>query len=233
MTRPAASDAANVDGTSETPEPRAVDGRVPGRRGMATRGRLLDVTAEGLRTTAYRDLRVVDIAREAGTSPATFYQYFPDVESAVLVLAEQLIDEGGRFADLIRSTVWRGSAGLEGATDLAGMFLRFWEQHRAILKVIDLATAEGDARFRELRTNLLSSTAEALTDAVAKMRSAGRHPAEIEPAAMGGVLVSMLVNVAAHRRGLEGMGVSRDDLQTAMARIIFWSISGQRPRTSA
>lgn len=64
-------------------EPRAADGRVPGRRGQATRQKLLDCTADMLRTTSYRDLKVVDIAREAGTSPATFYQYFPDVESAI------------------------------------------------------------------------------------------------------------------------------------------------------
>jgi len=69
-------------------ELRAVDGRVPGRRGLATRQRLLDHTAELLATTSYRDLTVVDIAREAGTSPATFYQYFPDAESALVALAD-------------------------------------------------------------------------------------------------------------------------------------------------
>ena len=61
---------------------RAADGRVPGRRGRATRQRLLERTREMLETTGYRDLKVIDIAREAGTSPATFYQYFADVEAA-------------------------------------------------------------------------------------------------------------------------------------------------------
>src|SRR5690606_17909694 len=75
---------------------RAVDGRVPGRRGLATRRRLLDTLAEMLATTSYRDLKVVDVARVAGTSPATFYQYFPQVEAAVLALAEELAGEGGR-----------------------------------------------------------------------------------------------------------------------------------------
>jgi len=71
---------------------RAVDGRLPGRRGLATRQRLLAATASLLETTGYRDLKVVEIAREAGTSPATFYQYFPDAESAVLVLAAELTE---------------------------------------------------------------------------------------------------------------------------------------------
>jgi hypothetical protein len=69
-----------------------------------------------------------------------------------------------------------------------------------------------------------------LRKAVADMRAAGRHPEDIDPAAMSGVLISMLVNVAAHRRGLEDWGVGVDDLRAAMARIIFWAVSGQKPR---
>lgn len=219
----------SIDG----PEARAADGRVPGRRGMATRQRLLECTGQMLRSSAYRDIKVVDIAREAGTSPATFYQYFPDVESAVLVLAEELSAEGERFANLVGTATWRGREGYDAANELADAFLQFWEQHRPILKVIDLATFEGDVRFREIRTSFLAATAEALRNAVADMRSAGRHPDDIDPAAMSGVLVSMLVNVSAHRRGLEDWGVEVDDLRTAMARIIFWAVSGQKPRQKA
>ena len=39
-------------------------------------------------------MKVIDIAREAGTSPATFYQYFADVEAAILVLAEEMAQQG-------------------------------------------------------------------------------------------------------------------------------------------
>ena len=73
---------------------RAADGRRPGRRGRATRQRLLDCTATCCSSSSYRELKVVDIAREAGTSPATFYQYFADVESAVVVLAEEMVGRG-------------------------------------------------------------------------------------------------------------------------------------------
>ena len=48
------------------------DGRVPGRRGLATRQRLLECTAELLVATPWRSIKVIDIAREAGTSPATY-----------------------------------------------------------------------------------------------------------------------------------------------------------------
>jgi len=78
--------------TEQETDLRAADGRVPGRRGRATRTRLLECTSEMLATTSFRELKVIDIAREANTSPATFYQYFPDVESAILVLAEEMAD---------------------------------------------------------------------------------------------------------------------------------------------
>ncbi len=71
----------------------AMDGRQLGKRAQQTRRRLLDATQELLETRSIRDVRVVDIARAVGTSPATFYQYFADVESAVLVLAEEVADE--------------------------------------------------------------------------------------------------------------------------------------------
>ena len=80
---------------------RAADGRVPGRRGRATRQRLLECTRDMLTTTSYRDVKVIDIAREAGTSPATFYQYFADVEAAILVLAEEMAQQGQHLTEII------------------------------------------------------------------------------------------------------------------------------------
>src|SRR3954451_23885738 len=141
---------------------RASDGRTPGRRGRATRQRLLACTHEMLRTTSYRDLKVVDIAREAGTSPATFYQYFPDVESAVLVLAEQMAAQGPRLTSLIQGPNWRGRAGWDAAVNLVDGFMGFWEEHRSLLRVVDLMTEEGDARFRGARVHLLHDVTSAL-----------------------------------------------------------------------
>ncbi len=115
---------APVTETADGGSPRAADGRVPGRRGRATRQRLLECTSEMLRTTSYRDLKVVDIAREAATSPGTFYQYFPDVESAILVLADDMVTIGqARFAALASATSWRGRGGYAGAQALASGLL--------------------------------------------------------------------------------------------------------------
>src|SRR6188474_3281458 len=105
---PAGSDPADSGATSAPTgeDMRTADGRVPGRRGRATRQRLLEQTAAMLDAGSYRDLKVVDIARSAGMSPASFYQYFPEVESAILVLAEEMSIEGAALADLVRDNSW-------------------------------------------------------------------------------------------------------------------------------
>jgi AcrR family transcriptional regulator len=221
--------AASTDGRPGVDELRAADGRRPGRRGMATRQKLLDCTATMLSAGAYRELKVVDIAREAGTSPATFYQYFADVESAVVALAEEMAAKGRGFADTVRTATWRGRKGYLAAEALADEVIAFWEEHGAVMRVVDLATDEGDARFANVRTRLLNDLNNALADALAEARAAGRIPDDVEPQATAGVLVSMLVHVAAHRYGFEFWGVRTADLRTSMARIVFWSISGQKP----
>ncbi len=213
---------------------RAADGRVPGRRGRATRQRLLEQTAEMLRTSSYRDLKVVDIARAAGTSPATFYQYFPDVESAILALAEEMSQTGGvQLSSIVREGSWKGKAAYDTALALADGVLGFWETHRAVLRVVDLATDEGDERFHKIRVALLNELTNALSEVIDASAKAGRHPADLDPMAVAGVLVSMLAHVAAHRYGFEFWGIRTDDLQRSMARIIYTTITGQKPPPGA
>ena len=47
------------------------------------------------------DTLVVDIAREVGSSPATFYQYFGDVEAAVLALSAAVGEETVPLQEMI------------------------------------------------------------------------------------------------------------------------------------
>jgi AcrR family transcriptional regulator len=208
---------------------RAADGRVPGRRGRATRQRLLECTGEMLGTSSYRELKVIDIAREAGTSPATFYQYFGDVEAAILVLAEEMAVDGGRLPIIVDGGSWKGRAGYDRALELVDAVLEFWEVHRSVLRVIDLTTEEGDQRFRQIRTKLLAALNDALAKVVRTFQDDGRQPVEIDPRATAGSVVAMLAHVAQHRYGFEFWGIRTADLRTTMARQVYWAITGQKP----
>ncbi len=222
--------AADSAGVEEEDDLRAADGRVPGRRGLATRQKLLDCTLAMLENHSYRDLKVVDIAREASTSPATFYQYFPDVEAAILALAEEMANAGNtRLTLIVQTGTWRGSAGYETATAIASAYIEFWDDNWPLMRVIDLTAEEGDQRFRSIRTRLLNEFTVALSEVISAEVAAGRQPAEVDAMATAGVLVSMLAHVASHRYGFEFYGIHTDALRTSMARIVYTSVTGQRP----
>ncbi len=213
-------------------ELRAADGRVPGRRGRATRQRLLDCTQAMLSSETYRDLRVVDIAREAGTSPATFYQYFPDVTAAIVALAESAaVDGQEQLTALVTTGPWKGAAGYATAEAIAEGFIKFWEERWPLMRVMELTAAEGDQRFRSIRTRLLNEFTVALSEVIAGVQA--KNPSPVDPMASASVLVSMLAHVAAHRYGFEFYGIRTEDLQRSMAQIVWTTVTGQRPPKSA
>jgi len=187
---------------------------------------LLDATTARLESQTYRDITVVDIARDAGTSPATFYQYFSDVEEAVLAIASDMVDVAApQLVSCIIGRSWVGSDGWDSALGVADAFIELWDRDRAILRVIDLATDEGDQRFREVRTRLLGAPAGAFVEVVRER--AGSSVAD--PLADAGVLVSMLAHVSAHTEGLQSWGADGEELRRSMARVVFLTLAGQSP----
>jgi AcrR family transcriptional regulator len=182
-----------------------------------------------LRVSSYRDVKVIDIAREAGTSPATFYQYFSDVETAILSLAEAMAHDGARLPAFVRENPWRGRRGYETAVELVDAFLDFWDTYRHVLRVVDLATDEGDQRFRQIRTRLLHEVTVALAEVIRVAQDEGRQPRDTDAMATAGTLVSMLAHVAAHLYGFEFWGIRTRDVRRSMARQLFWGVTGQKP----
>lgn len=203
---------------------RAADGRIPGKRGRQTRDRLLDATAAMLANRGYRDLSVVEIARSVETSPATFYQYFGDVEEAILVLAQRMVDDGQALRTLVTEANWNGRAARESAEAIVDEFLRFWRHHHAVMRVVDLAIAEGDKRFRTIRNDLLGPVTEGLRDGLAAL-----DRTDHDPAAAASVLVSMLAHMAEHQAGLAAWGVKLEEARETMVGIVHWTITGRKP----
>ncbi|MER5493381.1 TetR family transcriptional regulator [Streptomyces sp. LE64] len=212
-----------------TGQVRTVDGRVAGRRGQATRQNLLDRLGEMLSSSPYRDVKVIDVARKAGTSPATFYQYFPDVEGAVLEIADEVAAEAAALGGLLEGRSWAGRAGWQTAQELVDGFLDFWRRNDAILRVIDLAAAEGDKRFARIRLRVLNPVTSALTATVKDLQAKGRVDKDVNPAAIAGSLVTMLTAVAGHQRGFTTWGVKQAELKPNLALLVHLGITGRKP----
>lgn len=62
----------------------------PSARGIATRIQLQESFLELLRTTAWSKLTVIDIARHAKVSPATFYQYHASLDALAMHVSTRL-----------------------------------------------------------------------------------------------------------------------------------------------
>lgn len=212
-----------------TGQVRTVDGRVAGRRGQATRQKLLDCLREMLDTSPYRDVKVIDVARMAGTSPATFYQYFQDVESAILEIANDMAKDGQRLKALTEDQGWSGKGGYAAAEALVDGFLEFWREYEPILRVVDLAAAEGDKRFYKVRQSILTAVTTGLTEAIEEVHAKAKTGDEIAPNAMAGTLVAMLAAVSGHQKGFETWKIKMKDVRPALSTLVYMGITGKKP----
>jgi AcrR family transcriptional regulator len=157
-------------------------GRPLGPRAQNTRVRILDATVELLGEKPMRDLRVIDIARRIGTSPATFYQYFKDVEDVVLHLASRVSEFTPEIVELIQGD-WTGRAGHARGRKLAELVIGHWDRYAPILRVRNNACDEGDIAFRELRMSAMMPLVNAFARLIEQSQA---RAAEREARAAGG-----------------------------------------------
>ncbi len=214
------------------PGGQALDGRPLGKRGARTRRRLLDATARLLEDRGVRELRVVDIAREVEASPATFYQYFRDVAEAVLALSEEVGEDLAPLEELLARD-WSGPAGLDASRALVGAFIAYWDGHRAVLRIRNLAAQEGDQRFRAVRNASLAPLLEGFASKVAESQRRGQVDEAMTPIAAASALTSMLERMAAFHADLVPWGVEHDDLVETTARILHQVVTGGEEREDA
>jgi AcrR family transcriptional regulator len=217
-------------GSGERPERpvRLLDqsGRPLGPRAVATRRKLLDATHALLDERRVREVSVVEIARRAGTSPATFYQYFKDVEEATLQLALEAAEEvPGVFEPLLAE--WQGTEGLDAARALVDAFVRHWDANHAVLLFRNVAAEQGDRRFRKARIRAIHPLIEALAGKVAEARRTGAVSPSLHPQATAAALASILERLAAYHQELESLGVGRAELVETCARILHQTVTGR------
>lgn len=202
------------------------NGRILGPRALQTRDRLLDATRALLSERSVRDIAVVEIARKASTSPATFYQYFKDVSDVTLQLADAAAGEmPGVLAHIDES--WRGKRGLETARRVVRGFVDHWDAHRSVLLVRNLFADDGDRRFMKVRRRALAPVIEQLAAKIRENQERGRIQAELHPAAAAAAMASILERLAAYHREIEYFGAGREELIESCARILYQTVTGR------
>lgn len=203
----------------------AADGRIIGARAHRTRRRLLDATAKLLAERGALGLRVVDITREVGTSPATFYQYFPDVEEAILVLAEEATDDIEKLEPYIQ-TPWNDADRVGHVQEFVDAFMEYWDQHRVILRVRDLRAEEGDERFWAVRRRGYAAIIPELTRKIEEAQSSGRVSSELNSYAAAAAAMAMLERLLTYRSVFRRRGVTKEAMAATLAAILYETVTG-------
>ena len=207
----------------------AAESRTPGRRGRATRQRLLECTLDLLATTPWRSVKVKDIAQAAGMSPPSFYQYFENVEQAIVVLAEELVEQAGVLTVLVDGD-WSEGGSWPTTRRFVEGFMVYWERNRTVFRVVDLATEEGDRRFHGLRVQALNAVTVTLARVIAVE---GGNRAGNDPMAVAATVISMLAHVAAHQYGYAFWGIRTRSMVDSQARILHWVVTGREAPADA
>jgi AcrR family transcriptional regulator len=217
-------------------------GRPLGLRAQNTRVRILDATVELLAAKPMRDLRVIDIARRIGSSPATFYQYFKDVEDVVLHLASRVSEFTPELVELIQGD-WAGQEGHARGRKLAEVVIGHWDRYAPILRVRNNASDEGDDAFRELRMSAMMPLVHAFAEIIeTSQKNAGPIGSDPSSAAvdapwqggrlypmMGAVaLASVLERLSMYHLSIEELGGSREQLIETLATLLQSMLTSRR-----
>jgi hypothetical protein len=106
-------------------------------------------------------------------------------------------------------------------------FMEYWETNRAVFRVVELTTVEGDLRFQGLRVRALNAVTVTLARVIATHGDASGSPAGADPMAAAGTLIAMLAQVSGHRYGFEFWGIRTASLVDSQARLLHWSVTGR------
>ncbi|MFZ3491867.1 TetR/AcrR family transcriptional regulator [Streptomyces sp. 5.8] len=197
---------------------RSATRRTPSRRGLQTRQNLMNAVTELLAKHSYRDVKVANIAQSAGTSPATFYQYFADVEDAILEASRLLAKETKAALGAFEDGSW-SSDGLSGSTRLVDAVLDGWSSHLPVMRVLTAVAAEGEPRFYAAYIATTKPLVRALTAATQTI-TPSRERRELVHS-----LVCGLTAAAGHETAESVQGLTKRQRRRGLSRVVHAAVT--------
>lgn len=173
--------------------PTSADGKLLGERGLRTRQRILEAIGATIQQRGLRGVRLADIADQVGFKPPAFYQYFTDLDEAILALCREAGDVLPPFE--VDTADWGGDHP-NGTRPFVEQFFRYWDEHRPLLTARHVAIMSGDTRFQQAADDAFRPVAEALQAQIESAQEDGRIDPALHPVALGAVL-NLMIDVAA------------------------------------
>ena len=168
----------------------------PGRKGAATKARLMQAARTMLKTCSPLDLTAISVSRAAGTAPPSFYVYFADVRALMLALADDAADSLIGVSKAFEQE-WPPDALEDCAAAFVQDFIAVWRANADVLAYRNLAADRGDTEFDESRVRSSLPILSALTDRMLAAWPADTAPRRVELFAESVILYASMERLAA------------------------------------
>lgn len=200
-------------------------GQVLGRKGQETRHKLMMATRRLLFTHPLVDITAVAIAKAAGTSSASFYMYFDDVQDVLYALGLVANEDMAEVAKLLE-TPWAPGTFEKEALVLIEALNAVWSRHREVLRYRNLEADRGDPRFDELRMNTYIPFIERFAKLILAVNPAEGGRKRGDAYAEATALHASMERMAATDPVLMERGLGAKRVNAAIARIIAQTLRG-------
>lgn len=197
-----------------------------GARGGKTRDAILKATKSLLQRRHLGEIRVADVAAEAGLSPTNFYTYYKTVEEPVLALCELASND---FQPLARHLDgdWSGEQAFVAARAYIVGVLDFWHEHGPMLRIEHMLADKGEAGFVESRVKRLRRVHLALERRIAQAHATGYHAKGLDPRLTSYEVASLVEGMAAGFELLKRGDTPPDAILDTTAHIVVKLVTGR------
>ena len=197
-----------------------------GARGGRTRAAILDATRRLLERRHLGELRVADLAAEAGVSPSNFYTYFKTVEEPVLALCEAAAVD---FQPLSRHLDgdWSADQAFAAARAYVVDVLMIWRDHGPVLRIEHMLADKGETGFVEARVRRLRRVHLSLERRIAVAHATGYHAPGLDPRLASYEVANLVESVAAGFELMRRGDTPSDAILDTTAHIVVKLVTGR------
>jgi AcrR family transcriptional regulator len=190
-----------------------------GRKGLGTKQSLMSAAARLINDVSSLSLTAASISKEAGTSPATFYVYFENVEDILWELCEAITED---TSGLLRNYEFlRNDERLEeDALSFVNEYCEIWSRHGPLLLFRNMEADRGNKRFNQLVLRIALPILEGLTDRIVERASPDRPVSRRDANAEAVVLVGAIDRIAAALHRWPDDSLTPEVLLRAEARVL-------------
>lgn len=167
-----------------------------GNKGKETRLLLMATARKMLDKVSPLSLSAAAISKEAGTSPATFYVYFDNVEDILWALCDEITEDVSHLLE--DESTLRDEARLEeDALAFVKGYCDIWAHHGPLLLYRNMEADRGNKQFNQLFLRIALPILEGLTDRIVEAAPADQPVSRSDANAEAVVFFSAIDRIAA------------------------------------